>query len=356
MHDLHLVVPGPLDQPTGGYLYDARMAAGLGELGWRVAVHGLGGDFPSAGPREEADLARLLADLPDGARVLLDGLAIGAFRGDSRRVATRLRMLALIHHPLSDETGLAVSERDRFAAVEREAYSACGGVIVTSPFTATRLVAAYGVPRSRLRVVIPGVDAAPAAVGPPPGEPPRLLCVGSVIPRKGQDVLIRALSEIRELRWNCVCVGDLSRSIGFAREVLAQVEEAGLGGRVGFVGKSSRRELDRHFRAASVFVSPSLYEGYGMAVAEALVRGLPIVGTTGGAIPEVVPAGAGLLVPPGDDRALAGALRTLLDGGGADRRAMLSAGARRHGLTLPSWSRAAGAFAGALLELTPDEG
>lgn len=352
---LHLVVPGSLDQKTGGYLYDARMVAGLGALGWRVVVHGLAGDFPGAGPREEAGLAEVLRDLPDGARVLLDGLAMAAFRGASRSHAARLRVLGLVHHPLADETGLPAAERARFAALERDALAACSGIIVTSAFTAARL-GGYGVRPERLRVVYPGVDPAPAATGPGPGEPPRLLCVGAVVPRKGQDVLVRALARIRDARWSCACVGSLTRAPGFASAVLAKVVDEDLAGRIRFPGECDRRDLDEHYDAASVFVFPSHYEGYGMALAEALVRGLPVVSTTGGAIPDVVPPGAGVLVPPGDERALADALGGLLsEPEGAARRAEMGAAARRHGLTLPCWTRAVEAFAQATLELTSDE-
>jgi glycosyltransferase involved in cell wall biosynthesis len=93
-----------------------------------------------------------------------------------------------------------------------------------------------------------------------------------------------------------------------------------------------------------------------MALAEALVRGLPVVSTTGGAISDTVPSGAGVLVPPGDDRALAGALEPLLaEPEGAERRAALGAAASRYGRMLPSWDEAIAAFAKAVLELAPGE-
>src|SRR5205814_2296438 len=101
-------------------------------------------------------------------------------------------------------------------------------------------------------------------------------------------------------------------------------------------------------------VLPSYYEGYGMALTEALARGLPVVSTTGGAVPFTVPGAAGILLPPGDEAALADALGHLLAGpAGTARRAKLASAAREHALKLPSWDRAAGTFAKAVLELAP---
>ena len=354
MPEVHLVVPGPLDQRTGGYLYDARMKRGLERLGWKVVVHNLEGAFPRGDPPAHASLSRALGAVPDGARVLLDGLAVGALPGPVREQKERLRLVALVHHPLADERGLTAAERTRLGGLEREALSACAGVIVTSASTAARLET-YGVPGSRVRTASPGTDPARPAGGPEPGEPPCLLCVGSVIPRKGQKLLVSALARLRPLRWSCLCAGSLARSPSYVKQVLALVEEEGLVGRVEFLGECRGEDLDELYHRASLFVLPSHYEGYGMALAEALVRGLPVVSTTGGAIPETVPEAAGVLVPPGDDVALAGALQGLLsEPGGAARRAELSRAARRHGLELPGWDQAARACARAIMELSPD--
>lgn len=186
-----------------------------------------------------------------------------------------------------------------------------------------------------------------------------LLSVGAVVPRKGHDVLVRALARLAHLPWECVCAGSLDRHPDHAARVLAGVEARGLSGRVRFTGECDAAALAGFYAACEVFVLASHYEGYGMVLAEALAHGLPIVSTTGGAIPETVPAGAAVLVPPGDDGALAGALAALLDGGGrgvagdsgAEKRAALAAAARRHAATLPTWSGAAAAFADAVTEL-----
>src|SRR6185503_15322759 len=101
---------------------------------------------------------------------------------------------------------------------------------------------------------------------------------------------------------------------------------ARLDDRVVLAGAVPPVQLASHYGAADVFVLPSRHEGYGMAFAEAIAHGLPVVGTTAGAIPETVPAGAGVLVPPGDARELAAVLRRLIADDRA--RATLAAAAR----------------------------
>ena len=112
----------------------------------------------------------------------------------------------------------------------------------------------------------------------------------------------------------------------------------GLGERVELVGEWPPSRLSVAYGEADAFVLASYHEGYGMAFAEALAHGLPVVGTTAGAIPETVPATASLLVPPGDGDALTAALRLLLDN--AALRLRLAAGAAAAGEALPDWPAA----------------
>jgi len=265
--------------------------------------------------------------------------------------ARRLRSIALVHHPLADETGLSEADRLRLVATERRALAACAGVVVSSAFTA-RGLAHYGVPADRVRVVIPGTEPASPAQGPPEGQPPVLLCVASLTPRKGHDVLVAALAQVQEFPWMCVCAGSPDRDPAHAANVRRLVAEAGLSDRVRLVGEREGDALEALYHGASVFVLASHHEGYGMALADALARGLPVVSTTAGAIPFTVPGDTGLLVPAGDPTALAGALRALLGPSGAQARARLSAAARQYAAALPTWEDSARAFAGAIDELT----
>jgi glycosyltransferase involved in cell wall biosynthesis len=352
---LHLLVPGPLDQRTGGYLYDRRIVEGLRALGRDVRVHEVPGRFPDPDARAREGLAKALRSCPDGAVVVVDGLAGGALPGVLASQADRLRLVALVHHPLTDESGLDAETASRFRSLETSTLEAVEGVVVTSRHTARRL-RDLGVDPLRVRVVEPGTEPAAPAVGPGPGAPPRLLTVGTVCPRKGHDVLVEALDRIRGLDWVCVCAGSLSRAPEFAGEVRRRVGEAGLESRMLFVGELDADELENAYASATVFVLASRFEGYGMALTEALARGLPVVSTTGGAIPGTVPEEAGVLVPPGDPDALALELARLLEDAAALRA--LADGARRVAASFPDWGSRGAAFEAALRELvgSPEPG
>ena len=354
---LHVVVPGSIDQRTGGYLYDARIVTGLRQQGWSVRVNQLDGRFPGWADQARDSFATTLARLPDGAQVVIDGLALGGLPEVASDHCARLSLLALVHLLLADEAGLTSAEHRRYLELEPQALAACDGVLVTSAFTGAR-VADLGIESSHVRVVLPGTDPARPATGPGLGEPPRLLCLASVTPRKGQDVLVRALETLVDLRWNCVCAGSLTRSPVFVDALQRHVRAAGLANRIVFTGECDEETVDGLYDASSIFVLPSYFEGYGMVLTEAMARGLPIVTTTGGAIVDTVPPEAGILVPPGDDVALARVLRGLLSSApdpGPDRadrsRSALAAAARRHASTLPTWEDAVDQFAQAVCAL-----
>ena len=113
------------------------------------------------------------------------------------------------------------------------------------------------------------------------------------------------------------------------------IEARGLGARIDWLGEVSAEALDGIYDSSDIFVSSSLYEGYGMALAEALARGLPIVTTTGGACADTAPDGAALKVAPGDVGALREALRRMIED--RDLRRDLSEASWRAGQQLPSW-------------------
>nr|WP_297460130.1 glycosyltransferase family 4 protein [uncultured Halomonas sp.] len=346
---LTLIVAGDPAQLTGGYVYDARIAAALRSQGWEVAVIGLGGSFPEPDAASARALDDALAGQPDAARVVIDGLAMGGLPEIVARHGSRLDLTALVHHPLADETGLDDAQRARFTISETRALAAVRRVIATSAFTARRL-ADFAVAAERISVIEPGVDPAPLAQSASMERDgaQRLLCVATLIPRKGHDVLIDALARIKEPAWQCDCIGSLDRDLNHTRALTAKLLQHGLGNRIRLLGECDTKALSAAYHDADVFLLPSHYEGYGMVVSEALARGLPVITTTGGALTHTLPHDAGLAVPPGDVTALADALRRWFDD--PELRQRLRAGARRARENLTDWSAAGMAFANALTD------
>jgi glycosyltransferase involved in cell wall biosynthesis len=339
-----LVVPGSPDTKTGGYLYDRRIMEELAELGWATHVLALGSSqaLPAAAV---LDRAREGFDaIPDGGCVIIDGLALTGLLPLLPAVAGRLDLVALIHHPLADETGLDPERAAVLAAAEKKALALVGQVIVTSPWTRRRL-ADFGVAGSRITVVEPGIDRERSQQR-VPSAAVRLLSVATITPRKGHAMLIDALARLRDLDWSLRCVGSLDLDRACADALRVQIARVELTDRVQLTGELSTAGVHEELARADLFVLTSYLEGYGMALAEALAHGLPIVSTNAGAIPDTVPPAAAELVPPGDVDALVQVLRRLL----ADRTELerLASGARAAAASQPSWPEAGRRLAAAL--------
>lgn len=348
MSDFTLIVAGDPGQLTGGYIYDARIVEALREAGWTIDVVGLEGRFPEPDAIASHALDTALTALADGSRAVIDGLAMGGLPAIVERHATRLAITALVHHPLADETGLGVPEQQRFRISETRALAAVEQVIVTSLYTARRL-ADFAVPADRISVIEPGVQIGPLAEGDGSGIP-RLLCIATLAPRKGQDLLVQALSELTELPWQCDLIGALDRAPDYADEVREAIERHRLEERIRLLGPQPNHSLSERYRRADLFVLPSHYEGYGMVITEALAHGLPVVTTTGGALAHTLPDTAGIKVPPGNVPALRDALRQMLTE--PERYAGYRDGARAARGALNDWTAAAEAFGKAMLETT----
>ncbi|MEA2118052.1 glycosyltransferase [Halovibrio sp. HP20-50] len=344
-----LIVAGDPGQRTGGYLYDAHIVSALREQGFDIDVVGLDGQFPDADATAAAELAMALERLPESASVVIDGLAMGALPEVVAQHAQRLDITALLHHPLGDELGLNAADQQRFHRSELAALAAVARIIVTSRFTARRLpelAARYDVPLNAVvSVVEPGVAQAPISPAAEPGEPLRLLCVATLTPRKGQDILVQALAGVAGEHWQCDCYGG-ARDPAFTQRVEHLIEQNGLQASVHLHGECNGETLEAAYRRAHALVLPSWYEGYGMVVTEALAHGLPVITTTGGALRDTLPEGAGLSVPPGDSDALQDALSRFCHD--PELRHRLRQGAIQARDQLSDWRAAGAAFAEAL--------
>jgi glycosyltransferase involved in cell wall biosynthesis len=341
-----LIFPGDLGTLTGGYVYDRRAFAALQDRCWRVNRLSLSGSFPFPDDHALAAADAALGSLPDGLTAVVDGLALGAMPEAAARHGGRLALVGLVHHPLCLETGLEFCAAERLRASERAALAWCQRVIVTSPLTARTVVAEFGVPAERVTVALPGADPAPVASGSATRRP-HLLCVGTLTPRKGHLLLLEALADLLDLDWTLACVGSGERDPATAAQVRETIAVLGLSDRVSLTGELSEEALSVAYARADVLVSASLYEGYGMVLAEGLARGLPIVAAAAGAVADTVPRAAGLLVPPLDREALTVALRQVL--GEPDIRRRLREGALVAREGLPRWADTATAIEQALL-------
>jgi glycosyltransferase involved in cell wall biosynthesis len=348
---LYVLVPGDLDTRTGGYGYDRRMIAGLRERGWTVSALRLDDSFPMPTPAARTHAAQILAAIPDGSTVLVDGLALGALPEEVEREAARLGIMALVHHPLAAETGLDPAAAATLEISEARALAAARAVVVTSHATAARLADA-GVTADRITVVEPGTDAAPLSRGSAISHQPSaishqpsevaLLCVATLTPRKGHALLLSALASIPQRDWRLTCAGSLDRDPATVARLRAQIRDVGLEDRVSLLGDLDQSALAAQYDRADLFVLATLYEGYGMAVAEALARGLPVISTATGAIQDLV-GDAGIIVSPGDLQAFTAALSSVI--GDPLLGATMRANACRSRGRLPTWDAAAAAMA-----------
>ncbi|MFI5892340.1 glycosyltransferase family 4 protein [Actinoplanes sp. NPDC051513] len=379
---LWAVLPGSIDDPaapSGGNRFDRivlNLLAGVttpqaGSAGfptrpvYEIAVDGT---WPTPGEPAREALAHALSDIPDASDVLLDGLVACGVPEILAPHKKRLRLIVLVHLPLSDETGLTPEQQTDRRARERLSLHLASLVIATSNAAAARIsemhdlsptcgdgeprtrwdgeprTGGHGEPRtrghgeprtrghgeprtSRIAVIEPGVAPAEPANADESGS--RLLCVASVTPRKGQDLLVPALEKgLADLRWTCTFAGAIGKPVPHASDDIH------------FVGPLQGTALDAAYASSDLFVLPSRAETYGMVITEALARGLPVIAAEVGGVPEALgraPDGTlpGILVPPDDPRALADALRAWLTDPGLRERLRAAAAQRRQ--TLPTW-------------------
>lgn len=343
----HFAVPGDISSPTGGYGYARALLANAAGVGMSLELIELPGSFPYPSPQDIAETGRLLGAVPASATILVDGLAFGAMP-EELVASLPQQLVALVHHPLAFETGLAPDAADRLRENERRALVHADAVIVTSDATVHLLCRDYGVPQHRITLAEPGV-APRARATPDQTGPVRLLSVGAVSPRKGYDVLIEAMSMIGAPAWSLSIVGATNRDPQTAQELARRIVRSGLSDRITMHGALSDAALDAHFRRTHLFVLSSRFEGYGMVLTEAVAYGLPVIATDGTPALEALPAEAALGVPADHPRPLARAIEAVVSA--PERLAAMSDAAWRHAGRLPRWRDTAVTVARVLREV-----
>jgi glycosyltransferase involved in cell wall biosynthesis len=330
-------LPGDITTLTGGYIYDRRLVAGLRDQGREIQVVSLPDTFPTPDTAQmQTAMAQLLA-LPSDVPVIIDGLAFGALDTDALQ-DMRAPIIAMIHHPLAQESALPADLADHLWRTERENLRMARHILVPSPHTKQMLVNRYDVTPDRITIARPGTLAKPVGDVAVPSSPPLILSVGILHPRKGHDVLIAALGKLTDLDWQAVIVGN-PRDEAHVRHLTDLIATSGLEKKLRLAGKVSDDELAALYGKASIFALATRYEGYGIVFDEALSHGLPIVSTRTGAVPDTVPKDAGLLVAADDAPAFADALRQFLTD--PQMRATYATAAAKAGAALPDWAETA---------------
>ncbi|MFN3825793.1 MAG: glycosyltransferase family 4 protein [Pseudorhodobacter sp.] len=344
-------IPGDIQTRTGGYIYERRLLETLPMVGQPMRHVPLLPSWPHPTPEAEADLARALDALPEGMPLILDGLVFGAMATDLL-ARQRRAVVAMLHHPLGLETGLPPARAAALLAREAANLRHAAHVVVPSAHTRDILMREFGVAGGEITVALPGFDR-PHSTPRPKAAPPLILSVGLICARKGHDVLLDALARLTHLDWRAAIVG-LTHDEAARQSLLHQRARLGLETRLRFTGEIAPGALDRLYRQATVFALATRYEGYGMVLSEAQLYGLPVVSCAVGAVPQTVPEGAGLLVPPEDAKAFAGALDRMLTDDALRMR--LSERSAAVGRALPGWQETARVMRDVLARVEPMPG
>ncbi len=351
------IMLGRRDALTGGYIFNYRMAEYLADSGIELDV--ISRDTVPEGLRDSVlrtslhVARRVLRARPDVVIVSKSYLYMAPLR--FCLAFSRIPLLYLVNHLVWRD------RRDGRGSLPRRwivrwLLGRARRILVISASTAND-VENLGLPQERLRIIHPGFDRpeGPVPERDPSRSPVSLLCVGSLTPRKAQDVLVMACTHLGERTFTLDLVGDKEADPGYTEALEKQVKDLNLSDRITFHGMVDKDELASFYRKADILVHPSRWEGYGITVAEAMWLGLPVVACEAGAIPELVWYNvSGYLVPAGDHEALAGGIAELIDS--PDLRRSMGTEGRRIAEQWGGWEKSTKEFLELVLETTATGG
>ncbi|HEX8991930.1 MAG TPA: glycosyltransferase family 4 protein [Anaerolineales bacterium] len=347
-----LVIYGSLDTVSGGYLYDRKLVAYLRSRGDEVTVlsiptgHYLGHLLDNFSFRLPPDFEIIIED------ELVHPSLLAANRAHSLKGGCAVPLVSLVHNLHSSEPR-AAWQNAFYRTIERRHLASVDGHVFNSTVT-----------QGSVARLVDHVK--PHVLAPPGGDrlghlsfdaiqerlsrkgPLRLVFLANLIPLKGLHVLLEALRELPP----GVCTLDVAGSLDIDAAYSARMRQAASSYTmpVTFHGAVDGQPLVDLLTQSDVLVIPSYYEGFGIAYLEGMAFGLPAIGTTAGAIPQMIQQGVnGLMIEPGDADGLKAVIRRLAD----DRRLLgrLSIGARTRFDTCPTWEYSGQAVRGFLLQL-----
>lgn len=339
------VIPGDINTPTGGYIYDRKLIDELRKQHLEVELISLKGSFPNPTENDQRLAFEALSNLSVDTPMIVDGLAFGAME---EKVVSSINapIIALVHHPLAHEGGLDEKTRKRLFDSEYKNLQKASKVLVPSSHTKTLLINEYLVDEKIITVANPGFDFSP--IEQTPVDPPLILSVGSLIHRKGHDVLLNALSNITHLPWQTVVAGS-ARDEDYLQELIELRASLRLESRVEFVGEVDQQQLADYYSKATLFALATRHEGYGMVFDEAMSYGLPIITCNSGAVLETAGDKAAVVVDPDSPESFAKALSMVLED--KEKYRFMSESALEKALTLNNWAQTASYFIAAITSL-----
>lgn len=333
---VHFLMMGDINSLTGGNLYNKHMAEGLEHMGYSVNIFGTDWNWKIQSELEKISRYHF-EKLVQRSCILVDSLVLASLHNVIPEFADRLTFIGLIHLPTSFNIHNA---HKTLADEELQALQYMSRVIVTGQFSYDLLWQA-GLNRSAICLVEPGTDDFPRKSH-YKRVPSNLLCIANFSPLKAQHVLVRSLHGLTEWEWTLHLYGDTDHDREYSASVISLVKKLCLEDRVILHGIVERDEISAVFLDADLFIMPSLFETYGMALTESLAHGIPVVTTRGGNIPSTVPEGMGILTEPGNEEQLASAIRSLIED--PAKYSSLCRAASGYYLRVRSWEQAVAEF------------
>ena len=353
-----LLIYGALETISGGYLYDRKLVEYLRKQGDQVEIISLPWrDYP----RHLLDnisysLHRKVLELQVDV-LIQDELNHPSLAWLNGKIHNTFPMIALVHHLRCDELR-AGWKNAIYRQVERRYLDSVDGFIFNSQTTKQSVARISSIKQRPWLIATPAGDRFHRTIDPTAIEvrahrtsPMRLIFIGNLIHRKGLHTLIESISQLEQGCCILEVVGSFDADISYAQRIFRQVKHAGLESSIQFHGAISDKALELLLENSHVLVVPSSYEGFGIVYLEGMSFGLPAIGTTKGAAPEIIDHGkTGYLIKPEDSNGLSTFLRDLCN----DRKLLATMGisALQRFHNFPAWEQSMAKVRNFLLNIT----